>query len=318
MNAHGQAFHAPRLSHQRRRQQHAGLAASLLAQRRQEAFDGAESAAAPATLTFELPPEPTVTTLLRLATSSGSPVTAAAAASVDRLAGDEQSSTASAAILRPSMLPAVTPTQDGTTTSLLSLASGSSLTTTMSPSSSSHTEDSTHTESHATHINAGTIKAMQALMLGFSLLFLAYALYQLPWTVARMSRGGWRSGWALRISRPRSSASSSKAQRVSPPKLVSNDEDDDAASVEDRTDLVPVGLSEKHYNEGWSAPSLVRASTPLARFPRPSFLLHYTWRVPGLNVTLKQIACFAPFALIVTLTSVVQSHYLWDATRTGK
>jgi hypothetical protein len=327
--ANGQGFHAPRNSHQHRRQHHADLAAALLAQRRQlEAVVG-ESAAAPATLTVDLPPlQPTATTLLKLLpTSSGSPVTAAAAAaSVDRSAGVDPASTASAAIFRPSMLPAVAPTQDGTTTAVplarSDLASLSSTTTTAAMPTSAHTKDPTHTEAHATHINEGTLKAMQALMLGFSLLFLGYALYQLPWTVARMSRGGWRSGWALRTARPSSSSGRSRASapptmRVSHPKRAPDDSDDDDAAAEDRTDLVPVGLTETLYNEGWSAPSLIRATTPLARFPRPSLWPHYTCRVPGLNVTLKEIAYFAPFALITTLASVVKSHYLWDATRTG-
>lgn len=324
MDVNGHGFYAPRVSHQQRRQHHANLAAALLAQRQFEEDTG-ESAAVPVTLTVDLPPEPTATTLLKLPTSSGpgSPVTAAAAASIDRTAGDASTSAASgtAAIFRPSMLPVVAPNQDGTTMSALPLASSSSPTTTvMSPASPA--KDATHNEHHATHVNEGTLKAMQSLMLGFAFLFIGYALYQLPWTVARMSRGGWRRGWALRTSLPSSGRSLSTApetMRVSHPKRVSFDSEDgrDDATVEDRVDLVPIGLSEKLYNEGWSAPPLIRASTPLARFPRPALLPYHTWRVPVCNVTLKEVAYFAPFALITTLASVVKSNYLWDATRTG-
>lgn len=198
---------------------------------------------------------------------------------------------------------------------LLPAASFNVSTSSSSSVAAASTSNPTHTESHATHVNAGTIAAMQSLMITFGLFFLLYALVQLPSTIVRLSRGGWRSGWAFSTRRPprRHEMKISNPHRV---RVDGEDTDEVRVISNSSTNLVPVGLSEKSYNEGWSGPSL-RPATPLQRTKKRTIFPAYTWRVPLLNFDLKGATLFVPFLVVVICTCVIKSNYLWDATRTG-
>lgn len=278
-------FHAPHGSH---RQRHHDLAAALLVPRQAPL-----EADAALTLMVDLASVSVPATLLLAPTSSSQSAGALAAA-----------------ILSSSALSVAPP--DATATVIASSSAAAATTTTAA---------STHTESHATHVNAGTLAAMQSLMATFSLFFALYALWQLPWTVVRLSRSGWRVGWRFGTKQPgdkRTRGGMRYARSTSA--AVSGKAATEKMASTSSTNLVPVSLSEAHYNQGWPSPSsstACRASTPLQRIPRTAFFPHHTYRLPVLNVTLRDVVVFLPFALVATLASVVKAHYLWDATRTG-